>query len=647
MKTVTFGTSSAPYQAIRALHQVSCEIENAKPKIAHAIRKRFYVDDFLGSSESIDEAKFEQKEISQALKEYGFNLCKWKSNSIDFLQQTSDAPNNEVLEFSDNLCKALGILWNPKNDDFTFRLSLDEIKLPITKRKLASEIAKLFDPLGWLSPCIILAKLIIQQLWLDSYDWDEALPADLQDHWLKMRNSLLECDQIKIERWIGITKTAKSHSLHGFADASERAYAAVVYMRTEHENGIVQIQLIAAKSKVAPLQKVTLPRLELCGALLLARLLRKIVQALDLQDIQICAYSDSMITIEWVSAIPVRWQTFVANRVSEIQELLPSTQWNHIVSHLNPADCASRGKFMSELVNFDLWWHGPEFLKLPATHWPVTKDKHIDLESMPEQRKKPKQTKVFFAQCKNENDLLHRFSNIKMLLRVTAYIFRWRKYKKNMNSSSENSILSVDEINDAMNVWIRYTQKNYFSEEWKSLSKGKEIKSGSSILSLTPTYVKNEKLIRASSRLKNSNLQHETICPIILPNKGFFTWLIIHDAHERTLHGGCQLTLQYIRQRFWILHGRSTVGTQLRKCVRCFRYKMKTQNQLMGNLPSYRVRAAFPFQYTGIDFAGYFEVKTSRIRNAKFVKCYVALFVCMTTKAIHLELVRDLSTEAF
>lgn len=269
-------------------------------------------------------------------------------------------------------------------------------------------------------------------------------------------------------------------------------------------------------------------------------------------------------------------------------------------------------------------------------------------DQIPEKRKTTKVIKVFFLREERENDLLLRYSSITKLLRITAYMLRWRKYKRQaMKVSPEKYLLLVEEIDDALKCWVRYSQRLYFADEWHKLTHKKCIKSNSPILALTPMYIQSENLIRAESRLKNANLPNETIRPIILSDKGFFTWLLINDAHERTLHGGCQMTLQFIRQRFWILHGRATVSKQINKCVRCFRYKMKTQVQLMGDLPKYRVQAAHAFQYTGIDFAGYFEVKTSRRRNAPFVKCYVSLFVCMTTKAIHLELVRDLSTVAF
>lgn len=206
--------------------------------------------------------------------------------------------------------------------------------------------------------------------------------------------------------------------------------------------------------------------------------------------------------------------------------------------------------------------------------------------------------------------------------------------------------MSVSETDDALKWWVRIVQTECFPDETRRLQKNKELKSSSQILSLAP-YSDESQIMRIRGRIRNASLPHDMKHPMILPSNHRLTWLIINEAHNRTMHGGCQLTLQHIRQRFWVIHGRRTVSQQINKCVRCFRYKKKAQTQLMGDLPENRFRAAHPFQLTGVDFAGYFEVKQSTRRNAPFVKCYVCLFVCMVTKAIHLELAKDLSTEAF
>lgn len=308
----------------------------------------------------------------------------------------------------------------------------------------------------------------------------------------------------------------------------------------------------------------------------------------------------------------------------------------------------ARGKFINELRTFELWWHGPAFLKLPEEQWPISNAKQLNIKDIPEQKKQKSIVKVFFGCEESENDLLKRYSNLSRLLHISAYALRWKRYKRaDMTSSEENSILSVNEIDDALKCWVRYAQKQYFPSEWNKLAKGQFIKSSSPILSFTPMLDERDQILRSATRLKNANLPQDTILPIILPDEGYFTWLIINDAHERVNHAGCQTTLQLIRQRFWILHGVVAVTRQIKKCGLCYRYRAKPPAQLMGNLPKCRVQVSHTFQFTGIDFAGYFEVKTSQRKNAPFVKCYIALFICMATKAVHLELVRDLSTEAF
>lgn len=641
--TVTFGTASAPFQAIRSLHHIGNEIENSQPEIAAAIKKKFYVDDFMSSADVVEEAVAERAELTHALAEYGLNITKWKSNSQSFQTCIPSDQQENVLEIADGSCKALGILWKPRDDVFTFKLTLDEPKLPLTKRKIVSEVAKLFDPLGWLAPSILLAKMTIQGLWLESLEWDEPVSDLTQNHWLNLRKLLFQCDQIKIKRWVGLSREAKDCSIHGFSDASEKAYGAVVYLRVVHADDSITTHLLAAKSKISPLQKVSLPRLELCGALVLSRLIPKVVNAMELTNVPIHTYTDSTIVLHWLHDHPIKWQTFVANRVAEIQENLSTTRWRHVISQLNPADCVSRGLFIDELRESKLWWHGPEFLQWPEENWPTKQFIKGSNEKIPEQRKA---VKTFHLQINEENPLLYRFSSITKLLKFTAYSLRWLNHNRTMQDTTSNGMLTPPEIGEALRWWIRIVQGECFPDEARKLRKDKAINSTSSIVSLSP-FLDGQQIIRVGGRLHNANLSEDSKQPMLLPSQHRLTWLIVHDTHLRLMHAGCQTTLQGIRQQFWIIHGRRTVSTIINKCVRCFRYKKQAQQQMMGNIPKNRVRAAHPFQFTGVDFAGYFEVKQSDRRNAPYVKCYVCLFVCMVTKAIHLELAKDLSTQAF
>lgn len=237
-----------------------------------------------------------------------------------------------------------------------------------TKRKILSEIAKLFDPSGWLSPCIILAKMFMQTLWLLPLEWDSELPEKISSEWLRIRDQFSTTCSVKIPRWIGLKKEITHLSLQGFSDASEKAYACVVYLRVEYLDSSVTCNLIAAITKVAPVKRVTLPRLELNASVLMANLMTKIKGALKIDGIQ--EYADFTIVLCWLSDHSDRWKTYVGNRVSEIQGILLSSNWDHVESNKNPADCASRGVEQKQLESFDLWWHGPDFLKIDKNLWP-------------------------------------------------------------------------------------------------------------------------------------------------------------------------------------------------------------------------------------------------------------------------------------
>lgn len=641
--TVTFGTASAPFQAIRSLSYIADEIQSCKPEIAQAIKENFYVDDFIRSEETVEKAMVIQSGVTNTMNEYGMNIRKWKSNSEEFLKSINPNLHDNHAEHTFEItCKALGLFWCPNTDQFHFKLSLDGNNLATTKRKILSETAKLFDPLGWLAPCIIKAKILMQQLWLIPLGWDDKLPDHLSDEWVKIRAQLLQCDNIKIDRWMGFSTGAQKVCLHGFADASEAAYAATVYMRVQIDDHI-QVTLVAAKTKVAPLKRIiTVPNLELSAALLLAELMTKIKAALKIQSLPAVCWTDSTIVLDWLASPPHRWQTFVANRVSRIQGLVAPDTWKHVPTKLNPADCASRGTYLSELQTHPLWWHGPKYLSQSEENWPPL-HRHDPNRKLPSTRKTVAINQVMLSDV---NTMINRFSSLNKMLRITAYCLRWSLRRK---QTFESIALSASEIQMALNRWILAVQKTYFHAEISKLQKKpyNPLPRSSAIRLLVPYIDQTDGFLKVSGRLHEANMSDERKHPIILPSKGHFTKLVVWNAHWRTFHGSVQLTLQTTRQRYWIVQGRNTIKSCLHSCVICFRYRKQPLRQLMGSLPAFRVQEHRPFTYTGVDFAGYFDIKTSSRRNAPFTKAYVAVFICLTTKAMHLEVVSSLSTEAF
>ena len=236
----------------------------------------------------------------------------------------------------------------------------------MTRRTVLSKIARIFDPLGLVSPVTVSAKIFMQSLWLTNLDWDTPLPPPDVGYWNRYVEDLPELNRIAVPRWLGLHRSSQQVELRGFADASERAYAGVVYLRVVDTDGTIRNQLITAKTKVAPLKGISLPRLELCAATLLTRLATLTCKSLELENIAVHLWSDSTITLAWIQGHPSRWKTYVANRVSEIQLTLPNAHWHHVCSQDNPADCASRGLSPNQLPDFDLWWTGPSWLTSPS-----------------------------------------------------------------------------------------------------------------------------------------------------------------------------------------------------------------------------------------------------------------------------------------
>lgn len=636
--TVTFGTASAAFQAIRALHEVANEVKNMHPVLAANILLKFYVDDYLGCEKSIDEACKVREELSSILAEYGFKLRKWKASHDEILVGVADDDREKILDF-DSTIKTLGISWNHTNDEFVFKACSRGKPDVWTKRNVLAEIARLFDPLGWMAPCVIKAKILMQNLWRASIEWDESLSEDLLAQWLIIYEQLSLPIPIKIKRWIGLADEVIKIELHGFSDASTAAYGAAIYLRLFHLDGRIVCNLIAAKTKVSPINPiVTIPRLELCGALLLSRLYGRVQSALELGNVPIYAWTDSMITLSWLAAHPSKWSIFVANRTSEILKTLPFEHWHHISTKENPADLASRGVLINELDQSQLWWHGPTFLSQSSVNCNKSFEP-LNADELPEQRKTIHMIQI------SENDILNQFSDLNALLRFTSYVIRWYNKTKNKKIPID-APLSADELNEAEQKWIRIIQRDHYKNEINTLYSKKEVPQKSSLAQLSP-FIDVNGILRMNGRVNNKDFEEQKVA-VILPANSKFTELLIRSTHIfDTMHGGVQMTLAALRTRFWIVSVRNTAKRIIRKCVVCFRFNKTLMKQRMADLPAFRTQRARPFAYVGCDYAGYFEVKTSERRNASYAKGYVALFVCLATKAIHLELVNSLLTADF
>lgn len=641
LQTVTYGTVSAPFLAIRSLQQLALDADAKFSTASKVLLENTYVDDILAGASTLESARKLQRDLVELLNLGGFELSKWSSNCRELLSDIpishQEAPIEIDLNHSNNI-KILGIVWDSQTDSFSYRVKTSQITF--SKRSILSTIAKIFDPLGWISPVTFLAKCLLQQLWKLGLNWDDPVPVMVQSHWTAIVSSLSTLANIQIPRYLG-ESSDNTYQLVGFADASERGYACVVYIRSQHSKQEFNIRLLVAKSKVAPVKTLSIPRLELCGALLLARLLDYVLKSFGttLHIDKVFAFTDSSIVLSWIHTPTYNLQTFVANRIEQINEVNSLIKWFHIRSHLNPADVSSRGLLPDQLVNTELWWKGPPWMLSPVDEWPLVHSFSVKLDVVPEL--KANNIHVLTTTDSWNDEMLNRFSSLTRLQRVTAWILRFAVNIRKKKEDRIFGILTVEELHSSLKLWILKVQRVHFH-----IDAGKNCRNSSHVRKLMP-FLDPVGLLRVGGRLHNapiaSNFQH----PILLPKKSHLTNLIIDSFHKTYLHVGPRTLLSILQSKYWIVSARNVIRSRLSKCITCFKARPVGVQPMMGDLPQIRFREGRPFLNVGVDFGGPFSIKESRRRGAKVLKAYLCLFICLSTKAVHLEVVSDLSSDAF
>ncbi|XP_029178457.1 uncharacterized protein LOC114946196 [Nylanderia fulva] len=641
-------TACAPFLALRVIQQLVTDEGSSFPLAAPVLHENIYVDDVLFGADDIPLLKQTRDQVCALLGRGRFELRKWSSNSAALLNDI-EVDNHglacdRTLRIDEHL-RILGISWSPSSDMFQFTVTHIP-SVSKTKRSILSYVAKLFDPMGWCTPVTIAAKIFMQQLWQLKLNWDDVLPTDVRQKWEALQASLADLHGLQLNRWIQRGSDTVRCELHGFSDASTHAYAAAVYLRLTSLSGEISSHLLIGKSKVAPIKSLSIPRLELCAAGLLARLLEFVRTTLGLATSPCYCWTDSTVVLAWVTQQPAKWKTFVANRVSEIQSRVPNAVWNHVPTDENPAHCASRGIAGSLLRTHPLWWCGPAWLRNPIDE-PSTSRSH-NFDTQIEQKES---IQSHLASTELDCDFTMRFSSWPRLIRVTAYIMRFinktRKQSIPVDDVRENTLaLSARECQLAKEFVLRRIQKELFPLEFAALTSQRAISSKSSILSLNP-FLGEDGLIRVGGRLSHAPLSFSVKHPIILASHPLVA-LVLYHVHLKSLHAGLQLTLATLRREYWVLRARSLAKLTIFRCVICTRERATIPFQQMGDLPRVRVTPpARAFLNCGLDYAGPVLVRSLSGRGIPSRKAYIAIFICMATRAIHLELVEGYSTSAF
>ncbi|XP_067214210.1 uncharacterized protein [Linepithema humile] len=641
LNTITYGMASSSFLAIRCLFSLADEHQESFPKAADIIRNSMYVDDLLFGATSREETARLAAEVSHILETGCFELRKWISNDPQILATVGRSGDiHQFVKLGEaESTKTLGLTWSCIKDELIYETELGIDINHMTKRSVLSQIAKLFDPLGLLGPSVIVTKMILQRLWKLQLPWDDPLPAEIQAEWRRFVHEFPSLSELRIPRQVCCSSPQRIE-IHGFSDASEAAYGGCVYVRSTNEAGASVVKLLCSKSRVAPLKTLTIPKLELSAAHVLTQLVHKVVSSLDVKINRIYYWSDSIIVLSWIRLEPYRLQTFVRNRVADIQERSVPGNWRHVPSTDNPADLLSRGVAPRTLVKAELWWHEPTWLTELEGQWP-REDKHIPID-LPEIKKIPSELRTLHATTTESILKFENYSKLERIERIIAYCKRFisvRVYKSTIKGP-----FNAEEIQQATITLVRLAQRESFQEEILTLSKGKPLCARSKLYSLKP-FLHEDNTLRVGGRLAHSEFDFDKRHPMILSSKHCLTKLIFENEHRLLLHVGPQSLLAQVREKYWPIGGRNLARQVVHRCIVCFRNKPKAIIPQMADLPRDWVVPAPVFHNTGVDYAGPFSTRDRKGRGCKTYKSYLCLFICMTTKAIHL--VSDLTTENF
>uniref|UniRef100_A0ABD2XQ08 Reverse transcriptase domain-containing protein n=1 Tax=Trichogramma kaykai TaxID=54128 RepID=A0ABD2XQ08_9HYME len=466
LKTVTYGIRAAPYLAVRSLLQLVKDEGHRFPSAIDSLTKGRYVDDIFGGAHSDEQLKHVAQDLTDLCMAGGFLLAKWNSNSEAFRADLPDSNSSNTISLDDCKAKIPGLYWDTHEDSLKFKVMLTPPQRNISKRSILSEVAQIFDPLGIISPVTIKAKVLLQELWLHKLKWDETVPESIRARWILMRQDFLCLNTLSLPGWLNTSSDA-TIQLHGFSDAFQFAMSAVLYIRVHSKVTRYSSHFVCSKTKVAPLKNLSIPRLELSAAHLLARLTRHILDTLNFHVHSTHLWTDSQVTLAWITSHASRWKNFVRNRVAHIQEVVPSAQWRHVPGTLNPADCASRGVTVEQLSEHNLWWHGPQWLLESEERWPTQRDS-LDFANVPEQRR-------IIAAAVATQDVenywlpLEKFSSFVKLQRATATVLLACQRLKKLSASSD---ISIENLKSATHLLIKLTQQHHFASELQLLING-------------------------------------------------------------------------------------------------------------------------------------------------------------------------------
>ena len=640
------GERSAPCCANYTI-KMCCKDNNQEfPLAAEVADRSFYVDDCLTSVDDNDQAIKLTKDLTQLLAKGSFKLTKWMSNNKEVLQTVPpDDQYKGLKSFNDELTtktRTLGTVYDPDKDCFIATISQKDPAS--TPREFLSRIASIWDPLGHLSPFIIRGRNLQRETFTQKLHWDSLVTDPLLTKWRSWEEELLQIQGTEIPRPFRSRQEKGEPSLVSFSDASKQAKCAVNYIRTKYEDDKVDTRINIARTKLSPQKTISIPRLELDAFLMSVRLVKSTLKEQNLTIKKVTFFTDSMIVLYWVKQPSSRYRDYVAHRIADVQSELKwledkgyEVEVRYCPTAENPADDGTRGLTSEKLGPESRWQLGPKFLQEPESKWPTYAHEE---EKIPDVMNLEVRKKCFTSRQSKPAFQEGRFSTLSKALRVLARCLRWK--------SKEKGLISSEELKNAQVLLVKTHQKQVFAEEINDLKEGKEVSRKSRLKRLVP-FLDKDGLLRARGRLRHAPIEYSAKYPIVIDGNSHLSQLLIAKTHKETKHGSVQHVINQIRQEYWILKLKQGVKKYTQSCWFCKKERAKPTPPMMADLPPARVTPnTTPFTQVMCDYFGPITVKDrSTTRRSIPQKRWGCIFTCLSTRAVHLELANDLTTDAF
>ena len=663
-KVHPFGSAASPCISMFTIKEHARRFREQFPRAAETVIRSTLVDDNLDSVDTVEEGKELAGQLKDLYTKAGMELRKVISNSEEVWEQFSEVEKSPSINVADicakdltlPMVKTLGVIYIGGEDVFTFHMK-SPTTTKWTKRTVLSFEAQLYDPHGLVAPFVVLARILVQDMWRAGLGWDQVLPTGLLKRWENWLAELPALATLRVPRCLhGLWNEAPGEEeAHIFCDASGGAYAAVAYWVSTKGSNLTS-RLTVARVKVAPLNQHSIPRLELLATQLALDIAELLVQALPITMDKVWMWTDSTNVLCWLRSPSKSLHTFVGHKIARMQTTTPKGHWKWVPTDQNPADIPSRGATIKDLRKKDLWWKGPAFLTAGPKHWPKQPQQ---LEPGEEALKEVKKGDTFSFQVDVEQQPNRQVGHLRdgyslerdtwpiikgnweETLRITAWCLRWKNKKRGPH-------LTGQELNEAEQYIWKRVQRCCFARTFEDLEKAGSLSTFSTLAELRP-FIDGKGLLRSNARLRlQTHLPFEVRHQILLPKDHPLVKLFVLHVHQKILHhAGTQQVLAHLLRKYWLVRARALLRSLLAACVDCRRQRARPMNQEMAPLPDIRIpeKRIAPFLHTALDMAGPFRVKYKA--QGEIHKSYFLLFTCLVYRAVHLEPLTDMSTDSF